>query len=278
MKTLHKGLGLLLLFALLSCSSNKFVMPMAPADPNTSRAGEVVWVDLITNEAGKSQQFMSDLLGWKYEKKGNYALAKVGSKPVAGILEDKEILEGSYGAYWVLSASVKDLDQAATSVTANGGKVLSDSEHIEGRGKTALIQGPEGAILSLMQPDAGDPRASKAQNGEWLWAELWTDQVNASVDFYTKVLACTADNSKQGDGSSYVILQGAKYQFAGITELPVKDEESIWLPVLKVGDTKAVAAKAKDLGGAVLIEPLQLEEDWVALIATPFGAPFLIQD
>ena len=51
---------------------------MAPADPNTSRAGEVVWVDLITNEAGKSQQFMSDLLGWKYEKKGNYALAKVG--------------------------------------------------------------------------------------------------------------------------------------------------------------------------------------------------------
>jgi len=253
-------------------------MPITELDNETSRKGEIVWVDLVTNDAKVSKKFFSNLLGWSYENHDAYDMALSGTKPVSGIIEDKELLKGSKTSYWVVSASVKDVEGTTKRIISNGGKVISEPTEVSGRGTVALVEDGQGAFFSIMNNSSGDPKASAPRNGEWMWAELWTSDPKKAVDFYTEVLGCSAKPIEDGDDQKYFVLKGEKYEFGAITEIPVKNESPIWIPVLRVNDAVAVAKKASQLGGSVLLSPATISGNKVALIATPSGAPFLIQE
>jgi predicted enzyme related to lactoylglutathione lyase len=142
----------------------------------------------------------------------------------------------------------------------------------------ALVQDNQGAFFSLLHNSAGDPKGSAPRNGEWMWAELWTTNPKEAVSFYTDVLAITAKPYSDNEVENYFILKGDTYEFGGITEIPVKNEEPIWIPVLRVANAETIAKKAVELDGSILINPVEVSGKKVALIATPSGAPFLIQD
>ena len=253
-------------------------MPIAKLDSETSRKGEIVWVDLVTNDAKVSKKFFSNLLGWTYENHEAYDVALSGTKPVSGIIEDKELLKGSKTSYWVVSASVSDAVSTTKKIKSNGGKVLSEPMEISGSGTVALVEDSQGAFFSILQNSSGDPKASAPRNGEWMWAELWTSNPETAVSFYTEVLNITSKPIADGGKGDYFILKGATYEFGGITKTPVKNEAPIWIPVLRVEDATGIAEKAVKLGGSVLIGPTTVSGNKVALIATPSGAPFLVQE
>ena len=253
-------------------------MPITKIDKEVSRKGEIVWIDLVTNDAKASKKFFKDLLGWSYEGYGAYDMALSGTKPVTGILRDEELLKGAKTSYWVMSASVNNVAETVKKVTALGGEVLSEPLEISGRGTVALVQDKQGAVFSILHNSSGDPKASAPRNGEWMWAELWTSDPQAAVSFYTDVLSITAKPYSDNEVENYFILKGDTYEFAAITEIPVKNEAPIWIPVLRVADSEATAKKAVELGGSILINPVEISGNKVALIATPTGAPFLIQE
>lgn len=253
-------------------------MPIAKIDAEISRKGEIVWVDLVTKDGGASAQFFKDLLGWEFEVNGPYSLAKSGEKPVAGIIEDKELLAGEKVSHWVLSAAVTNVKATVKVVTSAGGTVLSKPAEIPGRGMVALVEDDQGAFFAIMSNKAGDPKASAPENGEWMWAELWTADPNAAIEFYKEVLGSTT-RAYDGMGvKEYFILKGDTYESAGITQIPVEDEDPIWIPVMRVANADEMANKAKKLGGSIMMNPRGGEGTRVALIATPTGAPFLIQE
>ncbi|MCF6222754.1 MAG: VOC family protein [Flavobacteriaceae bacterium] len=262
-------------FLIFACSSNKLSMPISENDTEIRREGEIVWVDLVTNDGQASKEFFSKLLGWTYKDHGAYVMALSGAKPVSGIIEDKELMEGAKNSYWIVSASVKDVDAVSKKIEAKGGKILSASMKVSGRGKTAVVQDAQGAVFSILHSASGDPKASNAKNGQWMWAELWTKDVKAAVSFYGDVLNVTA--RPNDDDDNYFILKSKKYDFAGIAEIPVKGESPIWIPVLKVADPEVIAKKIVALGGSIMINPMVISGKKVALVATPHGAPFLIQ-
>ena len=272
--------GTLMVLMVLSFSSaiSQNSMPITKIDSDTSRKGEIVWIDLITNDAKASKKFFTNLLGWSFKNYGAYDMALSGTKPVSGIIEDKELLKGSKTSYWVVSASVNDVDATTKKITAKGGKVIAKPMEISGRGSVALVQDAQGAFFSILHNSAGDPKASAPRNGQWMWAELWTDNPEAAVSFYTDVLAITAKPLSDNEEGDYFILKGDTYEFGGITEIPVKNEDPIWIPVLRVASAETLAKKAVDLGGSILINPVKVSGKKVALIATPSGAPFLIQE
>ena len=272
--------GTLIVLMVLSFSGviGQNSMPITKIDSQTSRKGEIVWIDLLTNDAKASKKFFKDLLGWSFKNYGDYELALSGTKPVAGIMEDQELLKGSKTSYWVVSASVNDVDESINKIKSKGGKVLSDPMEISGRGTVALVQDAQGAFFSILHNSAGDPKASAPRNGQWMWAELWTDNPEAAVSFYTDVLAITAKPLSDNEEGDYFILKGDTYEFGGITETPVKNEDPIWIPVLRVANAETLAKKAVDLGGSILINPVEVSGKKVALVATPSGAPFLIQE
>ena len=253
-------------------------MPITELDNETSRKGEIVWIDLVTNDAKVSKKFFSNLLGWSYENHDAYDMALSGTKPVSGIIEDKELLKGSKTSYWVVSASVKDVEGTTKRIISNGGKVISEPTEVSGRGTVALVEDGQGAFFSIMNNSSGDPKASAPRNGEWMWAELWTSNPETAVSFYTDVLNITSKPIADDGKGDYFILKGDTYEFGGITKTPVKDEAPIWIPVLRVEDAAGIAEKAEKLGGSVLISPTTVSGNKVALIATPSGAPFLVQE
>jgi len=253
-------------------------MPITELDNETSRKGEIVWIDLVTNDAKVSKKFFSNLLGWSYENHDAYDMALSGTKPVSGIIEDKELLKGSKTSYWVVSASVKDVEWTTKRIISNGGKVISEPTEVSGRGTVALVEDGQGAFFSIMNNSSGDPKASAPRNGEWMWAELWTSNPETAVSFYTDVLNITSKPIADDGKGDYFILKGDTYEFGGITKTPVKDEAPIWIPVLRVEDAAGIAEKAEKLGGSVLISPTTVSGNKVALIATPSGAPFLVQE
>ena len=253
-------------------------MPITELDNETSRKGEIVWIDLVTNDAKVSKKFFSNLLGWTYENHDAYDMALSGTKPVSGIIEDKELLKGSKTSYWVVSASVKDVEGTTKRIISNGGKVISEPTEVSGRGTVALVEDGQGAFFSIMNNSSGDPKASAPRNGEWMWAELWTSNPETAVSFYTEVLNITSKPIADGGKGDYYILKGDTYEFGGITKTPVKNEAPIWIPVLRVEDAAGIAEKAVKLGGSVLIGPTTVSGNKVALIATPSGAPFLVQE
>ena len=268
-------LGLMVLFF---SSAFGQTMPMAKLDNETSRKGEIVWIDLITNDARANKKFFSNLLGWSFKNHEAYDVALSGTKPVSGIIEDQELLKGSKTSYWVVSASVKDAVATAKKIKSKGGKVLSEPMEISGRGTVALVEDPQGAFFSVLENSSGDPKASAPRNGEWMWAELWTSDPKAALSFYADVLSITAKPLGNDGGGEYFILKGDTYEFGGITKIPVKDEAPIWIPVLRVEDAAGIADKAVKLGGSILIGPTTVAGNKVALITTPSGAPFLVQE
>lgn len=275
LKKVNIGIIIASAFFIFSCSSNKLSMPIYENETKISREGEIVWVDLVTNDRQASKEFFSKLLGWTFKDYGAYQMAMSGTKPVSGIIEDKELLSGYKNSYWIISASVSDVDAVSKKINDKGGKILSTPMKITGRGTTAVVQDAQGAIFSILHNPSGDPKATKPKFGQWMWAELWTNDVRSAVSFYSDVLPCTT--RPNADEEDYFILKSKNYDFAGITELPLKNENPIWIPVLRVTDPESIANKAIELGGSIMINPMVISGNKVALIATPHGAPFLIQ-
>ena len=275
LKKVNIGIIIASVFFIFSCSSNKLSMPVYETETKISREGEIVWVDLVTNDRQSSKKFFSKLLGWTFKDHGAYQMAMSGTKPVSGIIEDKELMSGSKNSYWIISASVRDVNTVSKKIKDRGGKILSTPMKISGRGTTAVVQDAQGAVFSILHNPSGDPKASKPKNGQWMWAELWTNDVGSAVSFYSAILPCKV-RSNVGE-ENYFILKSKNYDFAGITKLPVKNENPIWIPVLKVADPDIIAKKAVELGGSVMINPAMISGNKVALITTPHGAPFLIQ-
>ena len=260
---------------LIACSGANISMPISDNDTGVKRSGELVWIDLVTSDAGMSQSFFTQLTGWSYNTFGTYSRAMSGTKPVCGIIQDTELKRGEKNSYWVVSASIEDLDAASTRTTENGGKILTAAKKIPERGKVAIIQDGQGAVLALMNSSRGDLRATAPREGEWMWIELWTNEPKTASNFYADVLNVAGEALSTED--NYFLLKSGERPFAGVAKLPVKDEKPIWIPVLSVADVDASSSKTAELKGSILIEPVEVSGHKLALVTTPDGAPFMLQ-
>jgi predicted enzyme related to lactoylglutathione lyase len=115
-----------------------------------------------------------------------------------------------------------------------------------------------------------------------LWAELHTgDQVTA-IDFYRSLFGWrTADGGVPG--IEYTVLSTAEGEdqrqagFGGATGLFGEGAGPIWLPYFNTEDADAVAARTRQSGGVVLMEPDDIPTvGRAAVLADPFGAKFAV--
>lgn len=105
------------------------------------------------------------------------------------------------------------------------------------------------------------------------WIDLSTFNVEKALSFYRKVFGWEFSE----DSSGYINCTLKGVPCAGLYEMPAFFQKirmpSFWMTYISVGDVRAVAAKAAELGGKVELE----EEDSqgrVALIRDPAGAGF----
>lgn len=114
------------------------------------------------------------------------------------------------------------------------------------------------------------------QHGAFSWSELITSDIAGAKEFYGQLLGWTL---KEGPMASvpYTTIEVDGKEIGGMAPPPPNQANMppTWGIYITVDDVDAIAAKAKSLGGEVLLPPMTVEEvGRFSLIKDPQGATF----
>jgi predicted enzyme related to lactoylglutathione lyase len=245
--------------------------------------GELVWADLVTTDVEAAVAFYSNVFGWQRRDRGDpdYVELARGDELVGAVaaFEDDEVPPG--GARWLVSISVKDVDETARQVVEFGGSVLEVPYDLPDRGRLAVVSDDQGAMLILLRAAGGDPLRSKAIPGAWAWAELWTRDIQKAVAFYEQAIGYRAVQDENGEGQPPVVLTTQGEPRATVVEIPWEYVEPNWLPYVLVADGRQTLQRILDSGGGVLFTSDDVAEDtgtFAAIVSDPTGGVFAIQE
>ncbi|WP_053992277.1 VOC family protein [Mangrovimonas sp. TPBH4] len=272
-----KLIALLFLFFTFSCDQTEYPT-LSSTDSIQYNHGQIVWHDLITPNPKQAMDFYSSLFGWTYKSLGTddmaYHVIYSGGHAIGGIIPLNVSTHPS--GEWLSSVSVTDVDKAVEYNTAKGGKTLFKPSNFKGRGRSALVQDPQGAYIAYVHSETGDPQFQVANNS-WLWNELWTNDISGSLGYYKGVAPYAAVENNE-EKVPYFILKSGDQKLCGVMKNPVENMRSAWLPYIKVVDVESVTTKATSLGAKIMLEPQDnIRNGTVAIIQDPNGAPFAIQ-
>jgi predicted enzyme related to lactoylglutathione lyase len=277
---LYVTLGFVLLqFMLSGCATvNKphrlELTPVTETPTETHHQGKFVWNDLLTDDVAAAKDFYGQLFGWTFEQLGGYTVVSNNSQKIGGMAQVGEESAKTGAARWISSLSVADVDKAASLITEAGGTVHVGPLELINRGRGALVDDPQGAQFLLLYATDGDPVDSEPVIGSWLWHELWSNNTEASLAFYQKLVGYDFE----GEKDDYLILLKDEQWRAGIRFLDDSELEMRWVPVVRVADTEETAERAEQLGGKLLVGPRDTASGGsVALLSDRSDALVIIQ-
>jgi uncharacterized protein len=254
------------------------VAPMPERD--SYNPGTPSWVELGTSNVDAAVAFYGDLFGWTAgepdEQAGGYRLALRDGKPVAGL---SPLMSEGQPVAWSTYIATDDAEGVAERVKANGGQVVVDPMDVMDLGRMTFFVDPTGAALGAWQPKQFAGAAVVNEPGTFTWNELATRDIAAAQSFYPDVLGWDVEERDFG-GVKYTLWKVDGEMVAG--GMPMGDQfppevPPHWAVYFAVDDTDATAEKAKQLGGQVQVEPMDIPDvGRFAVISDPQGAVFSI--
>lgn len=266
-------------------------------------AGVPCWVDTSQPDPESAVDFYRELFGWEFEdvmppgSPGKYYVARLRGGDVAAI---GSLPEGARpAAAWNTYIWVPSADEAASSVRAAGGRVVTDPFDVMDAGRMAVCADLEGATFCVWE--ARRHRGARIVNepGTLNFNGLNTRDPGGAKSFYGSVfgwktlqtgpgwqawsLPGYGDYLEQRDpGLRERLAQGGGPEgFEDVvgTLNPIADDQPQvaphWSVTFAVDDADAVAAKATELGGQAVVPPFDAPWVRMTVIADPQGATFI---
>jgi predicted enzyme related to lactoylglutathione lyase len=238
-----------------------------------TKVGTFIWHENNSTDVEKAKSFYTELLGWQTEAwpgEMEYTIIKVGDKGHGGIAA----AQGGAPSHWMGNVFVEDVDEVARRTEAAGGRVLFGPEDIPQVGRFALISDLQGGVVSAFAPSPqGDGELGE---GVFVWDELHTSDPAAAKSFYGEVLGWTARDEDMG-GMTYTIFQNrGGTDVGGCIQLMEGEPGTNWLVYIGTDDVDATTARAKELGGTVIVEPMDIPNNIgrFSVLQDPAGAVF----
>lgn len=134
----------------------QYAMKTMPADPSfnpMTTTGAFSWVELMTSDRAAARRFYGGLFGWTFGKMSDfdYEMVKAGDQAVAGLMGMPPDCPAGTPPCWSVYVTVTGADETCAKAKELGGKVLVSPRDIPTVGRFAVIQDPQGAIISLFQ-------------------------------------------------------------------------------------------------------------------------------
>jgi predicted enzyme related to lactoylglutathione lyase len=257
------------------------VSPISAVPSNEIHNGELVWVDLITTDPQKAVEFYSSVFNWQAHTFAdeNYIELSHNGRVISSVVryDDDEAEEGD--SRWLVSISVSDVDAATQNAVESGGAILEAATDLPDRGRYSVISDSQGAVLMLLRATGGDPTDDTQFLNEWSWAELWTNDTQAAVDFYHALAGYDAMRFPDADGGERILLGTDGKARATVVPLPWDDVEPNWIPYNPVANAADTMQRIVDAGGTVLEKAGSDDESvTVAIVMGPTGGVFAIQE
>jgi predicted enzyme related to lactoylglutathione lyase len=230
--------------------------------------GVPCWIELGAPDPAAAAAFYGALFGWTVQA----GVARLEGRAVAGIAA------GAPG--WTTHVRVDDAGAAAARADAAGG-----------RADGARLTDPAGAQLLIVEQ--GGAELVNA-SGTWNWSNLESPDADAAQAFYGAVFGWEAMPigpgvlmfRVPGYGDRLAELDptlrerhaeaGVPPGFSDAVAWLVPGEKARWTVTFAVDDVDAVAARAGELGGSVLVAPYDEQGARIATLRDPHGAEFTV--
>lgn len=250
--------------------------------------GAPIWADSITSDLQADTAFYEGLFGWASENSGeefgNYTTFGIADgssgagRPVMGIMPCPPDMPPSKS--WNLHFKVASCDTATEQAARLGATVDDGPDEVSGMLRYSMLTDPNGASFGLVEPL--DPTTGFGAWGEpnaVSWAEYHYDGAPAdAMRFYEDLLGWNVATPPWEDPANprpYAALSpgggGAEFGGCHAAEGFEKDMPPQWSVMVAVDDADAVCARAKDFGGSVAAQPMDVPGLRVAGVAAPSG-------
>jgi predicted enzyme related to lactoylglutathione lyase len=264
--------------------------------------GVPCWIDTSQPDPEAAVDFYSGLFGWDFEDvmppgaEGKYYSARIRGKDVAAV---SSIPEGAPPvATWNTYVWVDSADDTAAKVRDAGGQVLTEPFDVTNAGRMAVFADPEGAVFCVWQAKehrgaqivnehgsvnfndlhTRDPEGAKAFYG----AVFGWDTFELGGGFRTWTLPGYGDYLQRDDPELRKRLEeaggptGFEDVVASLIQIPddQPDTPPHWGLTFAVDDADAAAQKATELGGKVILPPMDAPWVRMTVLSDPQGATF----
>jgi predicted enzyme related to lactoylglutathione lyase len=266
-------------------------------------AGVPCWLDTSQPDPEAAVDFYRGLFGWEFEdlmppgSEGKYFIARLRGGDVAAVGSIPEAAPAV--AMWNTYVWVESADETASKVREVGGGVLMEPFDVMGAGRMAVFTDPEGAAFCVWE--AKEHRGARVVNepGSLNFNGLNTRDVEGAKSFYGSVFGWTT-LALDGGAEMWTLPgygdylerdnpdlrkqmaeadapQGFEDVVASIDPIPddQPDTPAHWSVTFAVDDADATAAKATELGGKVIVPPLDAPWVRMTIISDPQGATFI---
>ena len=271
-------------------------------------AGVPCWVDTEQPDPEAAAAFYGGLFEWEFDDRTapgspqRYLVGQIGGRDVAGIGSQPEGAPPTPA--WNTYVGVDDADQAAAKTAEAGGSVLMEPFDVPGAGRMAVLADPSGAAWRVWQ--AGEFSGAQAVNepGTWNFSDLRTRDADGAKAFYGRVLGWEVSGLDGDGGDSGGFWRRPGYgdflaerdpdirERMADVQAPEGFEDAIawlvsmtsdqypdatpphWGITFAVDDADAIADKATELGGKVLVPPMDAPWVRMTVITDPQGATF----
>lgn len=212
--------------------------------------GEPSWLELTSTDLERSLAFYGGLFGWTHptiETAGGVTPILLGTTPVIG-------------------ARQSDVDGWLTYLRAPEGV------------EAGVVTDPSGARVGVATEDSHPEFRLRSVPGAPAWFELHTLDFDAAVAFYRETFGWTTVPLGDSDAFRMVVNGDPETATAGIYDAARDDldDESAWMPYFAVADTDLAAARIRELGGALLDEPVDTPYGRLVHATDPLGTLFTI--
>jgi predicted enzyme related to lactoylglutathione lyase len=259
--------------------------------------GVPCWVDTTQPDPAAGAAFYADLFGWEVEDVmppeagAHYFIGRLKGGDVAAVGTRPE--GAPEGGVWNTYVWVEDADETAAKVREAGGTVLREPMDVGDSGRMAVFADPAGAMFCVWQPGTHRGATVVNEHGSLNFNVLATPDVAAAESFYGAVfgwelldvggapmwaLPAYGDFLEQRTPGlrENMASMGAPPRFEEVVASAggQPDTPPHWGVTFAVDDADAAAARATELGGQVLVEPLDAPWVRMTVIRDPQGAVF----
>jgi len=245
--------------------------------------GKPCWADVTSPDVDGAVQFYSELFGWTGQtdprpEAGGYTMFSKNGKYVAAASPPMPGAEG-IPPHWTVYLASDDVDATAGKIRDAGGQVLMDPFDVFDSGRMTIAVDPTGAAFGVWQAGTHIGAQLRREPGTMNWAECQTKDPAAARAFYEQVYGYEVEEAQMGGPDPYILLKIGGEPAAGLIRIGADwgDVPSNWSVVFEVDDTDAAVAKVQELGGRMLMEPMDLPEvGRFAVVADKWGAVFQV--
>jgi uncharacterized protein len=247
--------------------------------------GAFCWIELGTTNQSAAKSFYAKIFGWlpndmPMGADESYTIFELeGRAAAAGYTLRRDQLSHGVPPHWNLYVAVTDADATAARTTELGGTVLAPPFDVFDAGRTAVLQDPTGAVISIWQAKNNPGIGVFNSPGALCWADLSTpDQARAS-QFYSDLFGWQMMKEDEDPAHNYWHIKNGEEFIGGIAPSAQHraGTPAHWLAYFTVADCDTTANAAKNLGATLYLPPTDFENvGRISVIADPEGATFAI--